>query len=77
MISNIPRKRCDERFTVYLEKVPQTGTQWYSVQNSGNWKITEFDITDTYALEALLQAVLESGIKQGKEEVRLALGMKE
>jgi hypothetical protein len=76
MISNIPRKRLDEKFKVFINN-EILETPWFSIQNNGAWKIDEFKVTDTYALEALLHAVLEAGIKQGKEEVRLALGMKE
>lgn len=85
MISNIPRKRLKERFVVEVEVYPNKGDHiWVSIWNNKDGqsleysvRVDQFDLCNVHHFEAILEAVLEAGIRQGKEEVRLALGMKE
>jgi hypothetical protein len=83
MISNIPVRRLNEKFIVEIGAGHGDST-WITVYNNGNnpdieraFRITEFNEKSGHQMRLLLEAVLDAGIKQGKEEVRIALGMKE
>ena len=75
MISNIPKRRLNEKFIVYTDNT--NGNNFYQIENSNGFVVTNFYIPDKSHLECLLEEVLTRGIEQGKQEVRLALGLKE
>lgn len=77
MISNIPIKRLNESFKVYVNESAHNPHAFFHIENNNGYTITEFMSKDVHAFEALLMEVLKQGIKQGKQEVRFALGMKE